>query len=92
MIIASILLPVRESFLQATFAVSLFGPMMLQEYSEIIPHYCSKGFVSDCSHNDKSYVQGVFFVFVLTLYVTVYMGTYGVVRGLSGLIASCLRE
>lgn len=80
MIIAGILLSVLESYLQATFAVLLFGLMILLEYSGIIPHYCLKGFISDCSHADKTFVLGVFFVFALTLYLVVYMATYIAVR------------
>jgi len=39
MIIASILLSVWESFLQATFAVLLFCLLILLEYLQLIPHY-----------------------------------------------------
>jgi len=52
MIIASILLSERESYLQATFAVLVFGFMVLFEYLQIIPHYCLRGFVPHCLHRD----------------------------------------
>ncbi|UCF14660.1 MAG: hypothetical protein JSW59_14695, partial [Phycisphaerales bacterium] len=45
MIIASILLSVRESYLQATLAVLLFGLLVLLEYTQLVPHYCLRGFV-----------------------------------------------
>jgi len=80
MIIASILLSVRESYFQATFAVLLFGLMVLLEYSGVIRHYCLEGFVSHCSYGEKRYVLGTFLVFTMTLYLVVYMSTYIAIR------------
>ncbi|MDH4239888.1 MAG: HAMP domain-containing histidine kinase [Phycisphaerae bacterium] len=80
MIIASILLSLRESYLQATFAVLLFGLLVLFEYMQIIPHYCLRGFVSHCLHRDGPYLVGTFFVFATALYLAVYMTSYIAVR------------
>ena len=80
MIIASILLSVIESYLQATFAVSLFGLLVLLEYLQLISHHCLKGFVSHCLHRDGLYVLGTFFVFATALYLVVYMASYIAVR------------
>jgi signal transduction histidine kinase len=80
MIIASILLTVWESYLQATLAVSLFGLMVLLEHQQIIPHYCLIGFVPECLHREGLYVLGTFFVFATSLYLTVYMASYVAVR------------
>jgi PAS domain S-box-containing protein len=80
MIIASILLSVRESYLQATFAVLLFGFLLLSEYFELVPHYCLKGFVEQCLHKDGVYILGTFFVFATSLYLVVYMTSYIAVR------------
>jgi len=80
MIIASILLSVRESYLQATFAVLLFGLMVLLEYSGNLQHHCLAGFVSHCSHRDKHYVLGTIFAFATTLYLVVYMSSYIAIR------------
>jgi PAS domain S-box-containing protein len=80
MIIASILLPVWESYLQATFAVLLFGLLLLSEYFQLIPHYCLKGFVERCLYRDGLYVIGTFFVFATSLYLVVYMTSYIAVR------------
>ncbi|MHC4889801.1 MAG: sensor histidine kinase, partial [Planctomycetota bacterium] len=82
MIIASILLSPRESYLQATFAVLLFGLMVLLEYQQIkpIPHYCLRGFVSNCLRREGLYILGTFFVFTTALYLTVYMASYIAVR------------
>jgi signal transduction histidine kinase len=80
MIIASILLTVLESYLQATFAVLLFGLLVLLEYRQLIPHYCLKGFAPECLHQHGLYVLGTFFVFATALYLAVYMASYIVVR------------
>ncbi len=80
MIIASILVSVRESYLQATFAVLLFGLLVLLEYTHLIPHHCLVGFVHRCLHRDSIYILGNYFVFVTTLYLVVYMTTYIAVR------------
>jgi signal transduction histidine kinase len=80
MIIASILLSLRESYFQATFAVLLFGLLVLFEYIQIIPHHCLKGFVSHCLHRDGPYIVGTFFVFATALFLAVYMASYIAVR------------
>jgi PAS domain S-box-containing protein len=80
MIIASILLSVWESYLQATFAVLLFGLLLLSEYFQLIPHYCLKGFVERCLYRDGLYAIGTFFVFATSLYLVVYMTSYIAVR------------
>jgi signal transduction histidine kinase len=80
MIIASILLSLRESYFQATFAVLLFGFLVLLEYLQFIPHYCLRGFVSHCLHRDGPYLVGTFFVFATALYLAVYMTSYIAVR------------
>jgi len=80
MIIASILLSVWESYLQATFAVLLFGLLLFSEYFHLIPHYCLKGFVERCLYRDGLYVIGNFFVFATSLYLVVYMTSYIAVR------------
>ncbi len=75
MIIASILLSRRASFLQATFATVLFILMVNLEYHNILPHHCLKGFVPFTLHNNILYISGVYFVFISTLYIAVYMAT-----------------
>lgn len=80
MIIASILLSMRESYLQATFAVFLFGLLVLLEYRQIIPHYCLTGFVSACLRQEKLYTLGTFFVFTTGVYLAVYMANYIAIR------------
>jgi hypothetical protein len=76
MIIASILLSVRESYLQATFAVLLFGLLILLEYLKFMPHYCLGGFTEHCSYQNELYVLGTYFVFITAIYIVVYMTSY----------------
>jgi signal transduction histidine kinase len=75
-IIASILLSMRESYLQATFAVLLFGLLILLEYLQFIPHYCLRGFTEHCSYQSKLYLFGTYFSFATTIYIVVYMASY----------------
>jgi signal transduction histidine kinase len=76
MIIASILLSVKESYLQCTFAVLLFGLLILLEYMQLINHYCLKGFVERCLYKDGLFVLGTYFVFATAMYLVVYMASY----------------
>ncbi len=75
MIIASILLSRKASFLQASLAVSLFAIGVIFEYLGVLPHYCLKEFIIDCQYRNPIYLGGVSFVFVSTLYIAVYMAT-----------------
>ena len=75
MIIASILLSCRASFLQATFTALLFCLIVTLEYFGILPHYCLKGFITYNQHDHLIYIGGVSFVFISTLYISVYMAT-----------------
>lgn len=80
MIIASILLSLWDSYLQATFAVLVFGLLVLLEYLQLIPHYCLRGFAPNCLQRNKIYILGTFFVFATALYLAVYMASYISVR------------
>lgn len=80
MVIASILLSARDSYLQATLAVLLFGLLVLLEHKEVIPHFCLTGFVPHCLQKDMLYTLGTFLVFSTVLYLTVYMANYIAIR------------
>jgi signal transduction histidine kinase len=75
MIIASILRSKRQSYLQATLAVLLFGGLLVLEATRIIPHYRTTGFADHGLYTDKTFVVGFLFVFTVTLYLVVYMTT-----------------
>jgi len=80
MIIAGILLSPKESYLQATFAVLLFGLLVLLEHKQYISHYCLTGFVPHCLQESTLYILGTFLVFTTGLYVAVYMANYIAIR------------
>jgi len=75
MIIASTLLSVKQSYLQATFALVIFGSLVLLEYQGIVPHYNLTGFVNDTLYQNPLFVLGTLFVLASTLYMVVYMTT-----------------
>ena len=73
MAVASILLPVREGYLQATFAVSLITFLALLEYKEIVPHHPLEGFVTSDAYSNGLYVFGTIAILATTLYLVVYL-------------------
>ncbi len=75
MIIASILRPKLQSYLQATLAVLLFGGLAVLEGSGVLRHYDLTGFAGHGLYNDRVFILGFLFVFVVTLYLVVYMTT-----------------
>ncbi len=80
MIIASVLLSVWESYLQATLAVLLFGFLLLSESTGVISHHCLKGFIKHCRYEEGAYLAAMFVAFAITLYLVVYMAGYVAVR------------
>ncbi len=73
MVIASILLSVWESYLQATFAVCLLSFLALLEYKGVIPHYCLEGFLAHDLHTSGFYIFGVISVLASAIYLVIYM-------------------
>ena len=92
-IIASILLSVWESFLQATLAISLFGVLLLLESTGVVPHYCLgpqppsevlghplMALVRHCRYEERAYLWAMFATFTITVYLVVYMASYIALR------------
>ncbi|MHC4842302.1 MAG: sensor histidine kinase [Planctomycetota bacterium] len=75
MIIASTLMSTKQSYLQATFALALFGSLVLLEYHGLIVHYKLSGFIDGTLFQNPLYVIGTFFILSTTLYLVVYMTT-----------------
>lgn len=80
MIIASILLPVWESYLQASVAIALFGALVFLEYTGRIRHYCLEGLAGHCRYEEPAYLGAKVFVSAITFYLVVYMTSYIAVR------------
>jgi signal transduction histidine kinase len=72
-ILTGVLLSKVQSYIQATFAVALFGGLILLEYFHVIAHYRLTGFVDGTGYNNDLFVFGTFFVFATTIYVVAYV-------------------
>lgn len=75
MIIASILLTRKAAYSQATYAVVLFFSLVLSEHFGLLSHACLKSIFSFASHESLFYLAGMSFVFISTLYITVFLTT-----------------
>lgn len=75
MIVASMLLSSRMSYLQATLAVILFAGMLGLQYAGILRYYELKGFMQQNLHKDLDYILAVLIVLTTTLYGAVYLTT-----------------
>lgn len=74
-IVVSILLSRKASYLQATLAIFLFSGLVELEYFRFVPHICLKGFIKTDLSQDKIYILSIIFVFATTLYISVSMAT-----------------
>jgi len=79
-IIASILLSVWESFLQATWAIFLFGLLLVLEATGLAPHSCLQGLVRHCRYEEGGYLAALFATFTVTVYAVVYLARYVALR------------
>ncbi len=79
-IIASILLSVWESFLQATLAVALFGVLLVAEGTGLAPHTCLTGLVRHCRYDEPAGLAALFATFTVTVYLVVYLAGYVALR------------
>jgi signal transduction histidine kinase len=75
MILGSILRSKRQSYLQATLAVVLFGGLVVLEGLAVVPHYDLVGFAAHGLYKKPIFVFGFLFIFTVTLYLVVYMTT-----------------
>jgi len=76
MILASIILSERESFMQTSLAILLTGLLTISEYFEIIPHFSLVGFVDSHIYQNSIYLIFTGIVFVFISYTVWYMTTY----------------
>jgi signal transduction histidine kinase len=73
MIIASILLSPKTSYIITTIALLLIGALTLLEYYEILPHYALQGFNNQNFYQNKVFLLGTGFIYISTSYLVVYM-------------------
>ncbi len=75
LIIASIILSKRVSYILATLNTVLLSSLIFLEYFEILPHYPLNNFLPERLWHDPIYTFGVLFVFTSTLFFSVYLAT-----------------
>ncbi len=75
LIIASIILSKRVSYILATLNTVLLSSLIFLEYFEILTHYHLNGFLPEELWRDPIYIFGVLFVFTSTLFFSVYLAT-----------------
>ena len=75
LIIASIILSKRVSYILATLNTLLLSSLITLEYFQIIPHYHLNNFLPVDLWRNPIYTFGVLFVFTSTLFFSVYLAT-----------------
>ncbi len=75
LIIASIILSKRVSYILATLNTVLLSSLIFLEYFEILPRYPLKNFLPETLWQNPMYILGVLFVFTSTLFFSVYLAT-----------------
>lgn len=75
MIIASVLLSRRASYLQAAFALGLFLLMAGMEYTGRWAHHCAASSPALCLRGDRLHLAGLGAAFASTLFIAVYMAS-----------------
>lgn len=76
MIMASVMLSVRESIFQTSFALVLLGLMVFLEFFGIIPHYALEGFVNHNLYLNAKYLGLTGLVFIGASYTVLYMTNF----------------
>lgn len=75
LIIASIILSKRVSYVLAALNTLLLSSLIFLEYFEILTHYHLNNFLPENLWRDPTYTFGVLFVFTSTLFFSVYLAT-----------------
>jgi signal transduction histidine kinase len=73
MIMASIVLSPKESYLQAGFAWCLVILLAVLEYQGILPHHPLTGFISPVLYESRNYLLGTGLVFISTSFLVVFI-------------------
>ena len=75
LVIASIILSKRVSYVLAGLNTLLLSSLICLEYFEIIPHNPLNNFITEELYRNRFYIFGVLFVFTSTLFFSVYLAT-----------------
>ena len=75
LVIASILLSKKVSYILATLNTILLSALIFLEYYQVLPHYHLQNFLPATLWRDPTYISSVLFVFTSTLFFSVYLAT-----------------
>lgn len=75
LVIASIILSKKVSYVLATLNTALLSSVIFLEYFEILPHHHLNNFLPTTLWQNPIYVASVLFVFTSTLFFSVYLAT-----------------
>ena len=75
LVIASILLSKKVSYILATLNTILLSALIFFEYYHVLPHYHLQNFLPATLWQDPIYISSVLFVFTSTLFFSVYLAT-----------------
>ena len=75
LVIASILLSKKVSYILATLNTILLSTLIFLEYYQVLPHYHLQNFLPATLWRDPTYISSVLFVFTSTLFFSVYLAT-----------------
>ena len=75
LVIASILLSKKVSYILATLNTILLSALISLEYYHILPHYHLQNFLPATLWRNPIYISSVLFVFTSTLFFSVYLAT-----------------
>ena len=75
LVIASILLSKKVSYILATLNTILLSTLIFLEYYHILPHYHLQNFLPATLWRNPIYISSVLFVFTSTLFFSVYLAT-----------------
>ena len=75
LVIASILLSKKVSYILATLNTVLLSSLIFLEYYNILPHHHLQNFLPETLWRDPIYISSVLFVFTSTLFFSVYLAT-----------------
>ena len=75
LVIASILLSKKVSYILATLNTILLSALILLEYYHILPHFHLQNFLPETLWRNPIYISSVLFVFTSTLFFSVYLAT-----------------
>jgi len=73
MIISSILLPKKWTYILTTIGILLFASLAVSEFLGVIPHYSINKYISLLIQNDPTYLFSSLLIFAFTSYLVVYI-------------------